>query len=218
MNATITNNATIDAKEQAKIDAEAKRKAIADALALIQKEANNNISLVASQAGHLLSSLDATLAKIAEDVAKADKSSDLWALTLTPVTFTRESKKFQWVEVSGLDKNARVQIIDNNGKAEVVISSSKCRSMEQQAYIDALVSAGKDLTNAIALRKAVAGKTFRQVFANAQAQERVRMEKKYAKFVPPMSSTLVKEEVAEVKNLAKKPGVKLIKASEKAIA
>lgn len=214
---TTTNNTTnanaeviVDKKEQAKKEAEAKRQAIANALALIQKEANNNIELVTSQAGHLLSSLDSVLAKIADDVKKADEKSELWSLDLTPVTFTRDGKKYQWVEVSGLDRNARVQIVDKDGKAEVLISSAKVRSMEQQAYIDALVAAGKDLTKAVALRKAVAGKTFRQVFANAQAQEKARIEKRYAKIVPPMAEQ--KEETE------KKPVARLIKASEKASA
>jgi len=140
----------------------------------------------------------------------ADEKSELWTLDLTPVTFTREGKKYQWVEVSGLDRNAKVQIVDNNGKAEVLVSSAKARSMEQQAYIDALVAAGADLTKAVALRKAVAGKTFRQVFANAQAQEKARLEKKYAKFIPPMA-----EQVEPKEGFEKKSEAKLVKASEK---
>lgn len=216
-NTTTTTNANaevaIDKKAQAKLEAEAKRKAIADALALIQKEADNNIELVTSQAGHLLSSLDSVLAKISDDVKKADEKSELWSLDLTPVTFTRDGKKYQWVEVAGLDRNAKVQIVDNNGKAEVLVSSSKARSMEQQAYIDALVAAGKDLTKAVALRKAVAGKTFRQVFANAQAQEKARLEKRFAKFIPPMA-----EQKEAKEGLEKKSEAKLIKASEKVTA
>jgi hypothetical protein len=175
-----------------------KRKAIADALALIQKEANSDIMLVAGQAGHLLAELDATLAKIAFDVAETDKESELWKLELHPVTIIKDKKTFKWVEVSGLDRNARVQIVDNNGKAEVLVSPTNCKSMEQQAYINALVEAGKDLTKAVALRKAVAGKTFRQVYAIAEAQECKRFEKKYSKIIPPMA-----EEKSEVRIIKK---------------
>jgi hypothetical protein len=175
-----------------------KRKAITDALALIQKEANSDIMLVAGQAGHLLAELDATLAKIASDVAETDKESELWKLELHPITIIKDKKTFKWVEVSGLDRNARVQIVDNNGKAEVLVSPTNCKSMEQQAYINALVEAGKDLTKAVALRKAVAGKTFRQVYAIAEAQECKRVEKKYSKIIPPMA-----EEKTEVRIIKK---------------
>jgi hypothetical protein len=197
---TKTVEAVAPEKTEKELAAE-KRKAIADALAVIQKEANSDIMLVAGQAGHLLAELDATLAKIATDVAETDKESELWKLELHPVTIIKDKKTFKWVEVSGLDRNARVQIVDNNGKAEVLVSPTNCKSMEQQAYINALVEAGKDLTKAVALRKAVAGKTFRQVFAVAQAQDKARMEKKYSKIIPPMAEA--KQEAKLVKKTDK---------------
>ncbi len=97
-NATTKNTKNVAAAAPEKTEKELaaeKRKAIADALALIQKEANSDIMLVAGQAGHLLAELDATLAKIASDVAETDKESELWKLELHPVTIIKDKKNLQ---------------------------------------------------------------------------------------------------------------------------
>ena len=198
-----TKNATAKTAEQIKVEREEKRQAILQALAVIKEQADSDILLVASQAGHLLAELDTTLAKIANDVSETDKDADLWNLDLIPVTIVKENVTYRWVEVKGLDRNAKVQIVDNKGKAEVIVSPTSSRSMEQQAYIDALVEAGKDLTKAVALRKAVAGKTFRQVYANAQAQDKARLEKKYSKVIPPMAKQEPKAKLVKAEKVQK---------------
>jgi hypothetical protein len=54
----------------------------------------------------------------------------------------------------------------------------------------------------VALRKAVAGRTFRQVWAIAQAQEKARIEKKYAEFIPPTPVQKAKLEKASNNTVA----------------
>lgn len=191
-------------KETKKREADEKRMAIAEALAIIKKAAESDVSLLAGQAGELLASLDVTLAKIARDIVKTDENAVLWELGLQPVTIVRDEQEYQWIEVAGLDRNARVQLIDNNGKVEIMVSPINAKCMEAQAYFEALVKAGKDLTKAVALRKAVSGRTFRQVWAVAEAQEKARLEKKYAKVIPPMAKS--------------KPTAKLIKTDSKTVA
>lgn len=190
-------------KEVQKTEAEMKKQAIEKALALIEEQAKSDVTLIVGQAGKILASLDTVLARIAEDVVKTEENAAVWNLELTPITISIKDVKRQWIEVAGLDRNARVQLIDDGqGKIEIVITPKKARSMEAQAYFNALVVVGQDLTKAVALRKAVAGRTFRQVWAIAQAQEKARIEKKYAEFIPPTPVQKAKLEKASDNTVA----------------
>jgi hypothetical protein len=135
---------------------------------------------------------------LADKVKKTDENAKLWTLELVPVTVKVKDEVRQWVEVGGLDRNATVQIVDDgNGVCLVNVRAKKVKSAEQQAYYDAIVGGAKDLTVAVTVRKAIAGQTFRQVYAVAQKQERERMQKKYERNVPTL--TLVAPKAVVVK-------------------
>jgi hypothetical protein len=181
-----TQNTTAIDKEMKTTEKE--RKAAIDAiLALIASDAKKGVAMTVGEAGKLLAQVDLVLADLAEKVYRTDENAPLWSLDLTPVTVTVAGNKRQWIEVSGLDKNARVQLSDDGaGKVLVHVTPKKAKSAEAKAYFDAIVGATKDLTVAVTVRKAVAGRTFRQVWAVAQAQEQKRIEKKFADLCPPL--------------------------------
>jgi len=196
---TISKNAIVTtelSKEDKKALQEVKAQAIATAMLTLEKAIGKDIALATGQAGKLLAGLDSQLERLAKEVKLTDDNAPVLALDLFPVQFTVGDKSYKWVEVNGLDRNAKVQIIDNNGKCEILVTPISSKSMEETAYFKALVDAGKDLTKAVALRKAVSGRKFNQLFAIAKAQDKARMIKKYSKFVPPMAS--VSEQSTEV--------------------
>ena len=184
----IVNTTSDLSKEDKKVLAEVKKQAIELALQNLQDAIGKDIAITTGQAGKLLASLDSQLSKLASDVAKTDEDAPVWALELYPVQIMIGEEEHKWVEVTGLDRNAKVQIVDNDGKCEILVSARSSKSIEEKVYFDALVESGKDLTKAIALRKAVAGKKFNQLFAIAKAQDKERLTRKYAKLVPPMST------------------------------
>lgn len=199
-NAKNAKNATVAiatdlTKEERKALAEEKKLAIATALNDLQIAMDSDIALTIGQAGELLAGLDSKLTEMAKAVKKTDENAPVWALNLTPIQIVINDVTHKWVEVAGLDRNAKVQIVDNKGKCEIIVTPLTSRSMEEKAYFDALVASGKDLTKAVALRKAVSGRKFNQLFAIAKAQEKERLEKKYSKFVPPIATV---EEAVEV--------------------
>lgn len=170
-----------------------KKAAIDAVLALIAKDAQKGVTMTTGEVGKLLAQVDGVLSDLAAKVAKTDENAPVWNLDLTPVTITIAGEKRQWIEVSGLDKNARVQLSDDGtGKVVVHVTPKKAKSAEAKAYFDAIVGATKDLTVAVTVRKAVAGKTFRQVWAIAGAQQQKRVEKKFADLCPPMVEKKVK--------------------------
>ena len=203
-NTTNTTAANTTATDKAAAE-KAKKQAIADAIALLQAETARDIATTAASAGAILASLDGILSSLAEKVKKTDENAKLWALELVPVTVKVKDEVRQWVQVNGLDRNANIQIVDDgNGVCLVNVAAKKVKSAEQQAYYDAIVGGSKDLTVAVAVRKAVAGQTFRQVFAVAQRQERDRMQKKYENLAPTLSL------------VSSKPAAKLVKSNKTA--
>ena len=179
------------------VDKVAEREALDKAIALIASKAKGSLEMSVNEAGKLLASLDTIFIDIATQVAAVDPKAPVWALDLIPISVTLSDGKHQWVEVKGLDRNARVQISDaGNGACLVHVSALKSRSAEATAYFETLVGSSKDLTAAITTRKAVAGHTFRQVFAIATKLEQDRIQKKYADMCPPKSeatATLIKK-------------------------
>ncbi|HKM06626.1 MAG TPA: hypothetical protein VJ869_06520 [Sphaerochaeta sp.] len=160
---------------------------MAKALALVASKAKGDTALSVNEAGRLLASLDAILVDIAKQTVAIDPKAPVWDLKLIPIQVKLSDGVHKWVEVQGLDRNARIQIIDNGrGACDVHVVSLKSNSAEATAYFEALVGSSKELTAAVTTRHAIAGKTFNQVYTIAKAQEQKRIEKKYGDICPPV--------------------------------
>jgi len=198
-NNVTTKTDTTMTPAQLKAERIAKKLALETALNVVTEEGRKSSQDSINNAGKLMASLDTILANIARDVVALDPTAPVWNLELVPVTVKLSNGMHKWIEVNGLDRNARVQIIDDNGACKVHITAKNSKSSEATAYFEALVNSTQELTYAVTVRKAVCGKSFNQVMAIAKAQEQARIEKKYADICPPViakKATLIKKAIA----------------------
>ena len=166
---TKATKATAPKTALTKEEREAKKQALAELIESLSADAIRDVVTRTSEMGMLMAKVDEVLASLADEVVKTGEDKALWSLSMTPVTVTVDKQKRQWIEVSGLDRNARVQLTDDgNGNVIVHVTPLKAKQPEAKAYFEAVVSATKELTIATTLRKAVAGHNFRQVWTIAQ--------------------------------------------------
>ena len=191
-------------KKTAELTEEQKAKiALAEAMTLIGTKGKEACKESINKAGALLAQLDSIHATITADVIKLGEDKAVWELELVPVTVKLSDGNHKWVEVNGLDRNARIQIVDNGaGACHVHISAKSSKKLEQTAYFETLVGATSEFTGLVVARKAIKGKTFNQIFAIAKTQEQERAQKKFANIAPPVFEKVVKATLIKKADIA----------------